>query len=91
MPMTGQRSAKPKHRLDRILGLLDAIETKDINGLDFAEIRAVHQIAKKINTRAKRLLTGVEQRVDATRTPSPRASSAARASDAHGLQAAQPI
>ena len=82
--------SETKTRLDRILGLLDAIETKDINGLDFAEIRAVHQVAKKINTRANRLCTGVEQRVEATRKLSSRASSGARSSDTHGFQSAQP-
>ena len=82
--------SETKTRLDRILNLLDAIESKDINGLDFAEIRAVHQVARKVNTKAKRLLAGVEQRVEATKKSSGRASPAARASDASTFQAAQP-
>ena len=82
--------SETKTRLDRILNLLDAIESKDINGLDFAEIRAVHQVARKISTKAKRLLVGIEQRVEATKKSSGRASPAAPASDGNRLQAAQP-
>ncbi len=65
--------SETKTRLDRILGLLDAIENRDIMGLDFAEVRAVQQVARRVKARAKRLLAGIEQRVDETRKPSGRA------------------
>ena len=57
-----------KNHFDRILGLLDAIETREFSNLNYAEIRTVKQVARKVNNKAKRLLDAVEQRVDETGT-----------------------
>lgn len=55
-----------KNRFDRILGLLDAIETREISNLDFAEVRAVQSVARKVNSKSKRLLDAVGHRVQET-------------------------
>ena len=55
-----------KKSLDRIFGLLAAIEVKEINRLDFAEIRAVQQVTRKVHNKAKRLSEAVDRRVAET-------------------------
>lgn len=56
-----------KKRFDKIYGLLDAIEAKEIDKLDFAEIRAVKQIALKVEKKATRLRKMVDRRQADTR------------------------
>ena len=58
--------SQTKNRLTRILGMLNAIESKDIRNLDFAEVRAVQQVARRVSTRARGLLNGVDKRVAET-------------------------
>ena len=58
--------SETKTRLDRVFGLLDAIEDKEINALDYAEIRSVQQVARRVNRKAERLLDVVGKRVAKT-------------------------
>ena len=55
-----------KKSLDRIYGLLEAIEIKRISKLNFAEIRAVQQVVRKVNKKASRLSEAVDRRVAET-------------------------
>ena len=58
--------SETKNQFERVLGLLEAIEARDVSSLQFAEIRVVQQVARKVCKKSKRLLDMVNDRVQET-------------------------
>lgn len=56
-----------KKTLNRVFDQLSNISAKEVNKLDFADVRAVESIARKVDKQAKRLQTMVEKRVRETK------------------------